>query len=80
MELHYRGKTYELCLFDSYWITTKCETSDDDIESILNSMQEGDTDNWMKEFNIHFTVTQNGENIENIDVNEVHNLLLNEEE
>jgi len=40
-------------------------------------MQECYTDNWMKEFNIHFTVTQNGENI---DVNEVHNILLNEEE
>jgi hypothetical protein len=77
MELHYKGKTYELCLFDSYYMSTKCETSDDDIESILNSMQEGDTNNWMKEFNIHFTVTQNGKNI---DVNEVHNLLLNEEQ
>ena len=77
MELHYKGKTYELCLFDSYYMSTKCETSDDDIESILNSMQEGGTNNWMKEFNIHFTVTQNGKNI---DVNEVHNLLLNEEQ
>lgn len=77
MKLHYKNKSYELSLFDNYYITTT-ESEDyyeNDIESIINSLQEGDGNRFKKEFNYDFTVTLNGVEI---DCDDVLGILLNQ--
>jgi hypothetical protein len=75
-ELHYKNKTFELSLFDDFYITINDErlnNTDDlscDIESILLSMMDNNmtTEQWMNECDIHFTVTKHGVEIKADDV------------
>ena len=75
-QLHYKNKTFELSLFDDFYITIDDErlnNIDDlscDIESILLSMMDNNMtcQQWMDECEMNFTVTKDGIEINPDDV------------
>jgi len=73
IQLHYKSKSYDLTLFDNYYITTVSGSGK--VESILNALQSGKCSRWKSFFNKQFTVTQDG--IE-IDCDDVYSILLNQ--
>jgi uncharacterized 2Fe-2S/4Fe-4S cluster protein (DUF4445 family) len=73
IQLHYKSKSYDLTLFDNYYITTVFGSGK--VESILNALQSGRINRFKQVTNTQFTVTHNGVEI---DCNDVHTLLLNQ--
>lgn len=72
LKLTYKKRTYDLVLFDSYYIQTKQPYFPKhyaELETIINSLQERAYDQ-----NYKFTITLNGQNF---DATDVHNYLLN---
>jgi hypothetical protein len=75
-QLHYKKKTFELSLFDDFYITIDDERLNNtnklscDIESILLSMMDNNMtcQQWQNECDIHFTVTKDGTEINPDDV------------
>ena len=75
-QLRYKKKTFELSLFDDFYITIDDERLNNtnklscDIEAILLSMMDNNMTckQWMDETDIHFTVTKDGIEIKPDDV------------
>jgi hypothetical protein len=71
-ELHYQDKTFQLYLYDDFYVAIDDErlnNTDDlslDMEAILNTMMERynnaplEIKQWMEDFDHHYTVTKDG--------------------
>jgi hypothetical protein len=75
-ELHYQNKTFELSLFDDFYITIDDERLDNtnelscNIECILLTMMDRNMscEQWIEESEIYFTVTKDGTEINPNDI------------
>lgn len=84
-ELHYKKKTFELSLFDDFYITIDDDRLNNinklscDIEAILLSMMDNNMtcQQWMDECNIHFIVKKDGIeiNADNVQCDMIDNLI-----
>ena len=72
--LQYKSRTYELALFDGFYITTKNPSTSGTIESILNCLNSGRINSFMNKTNVRFNVLVNNQVI---DVNTFNIALFN---
>ena len=73
--LHFKTRSYDLTLYDSFYITTVSGSESAAVESILNALQSGRCTRWKSFFNKQFTVTQDGVEI---NCDDVYSILLNQ--
>jgi hypothetical protein len=73
--LHFKTKSYDLTLYDGFYITTVSGSESAAVESILNALQSGRCTRWKSFFNKQFTVTQDGVEI---NCDDVYSILLNQ--
>jgi len=73
LQLTYQNKTYDLVLFDDYYITTKqpyAKKHSAALETIINAMQERSDHRFDYQYSVQFNGVE-------INPSEVHNILIN---